>query len=91
MLMLSHASLRDDYEVSSPEQDLLVKIATGVEGVFGSRMTGGGFGGCTVTLLRPEAVEKFRGAVVEGFRTVFGRDPGFYPANASDGACEIAA
>ena len=49
---------RDDYEVSCPELDQLVEAALEVEGVYGSRMTGGGFGGCTVTLLKAEAVQK---------------------------------
>jgi len=52
----SHVSLRDSYEVSCPELDVLVEIAMGVEGVYGSRMTGGGFGGCTITLLKKAAV-----------------------------------
>ena len=50
----SHESLRDDYEVSCPELDFLAETAWGLEGVLGSRMTGGGFGGSTVTLLRRE-------------------------------------
>lgn len=54
----SHNSLRDDYEVSSPELDILVSAAREVEGVVGSRLTGAGFGGCTVTLLRKDAVER---------------------------------
>ncbi len=61
LMLESHASLRDDYEVSTPELDALVEIAMGVDGVYGSRMTGGGFGGCTVTLLKASAV----GAVLE--------------------------
>lgn len=51
LMVESHYSLRDDYEVSCPELDLLVEAALSVPGVYGSRMTGGGFGGCTVTLL----------------------------------------
>merc|ERR1719263_107925 len=54
-MLQSHASLRDDYEVSTPELDALVDIAMTVDGVYGARMTGGGFGGCTVTLLRASA------------------------------------
>jgi len=56
LMFASHASLRDDYRVSSPELDALVEIARGVPGVHGSRLTGGGFGGCTVTLLSRSAV-----------------------------------
>lgn len=52
LMVESHRSLRDDYEVSCPELDTIVDAALEIEGVFGSRMTGGGFGGCTVTLVR---------------------------------------
>ena len=61
----SHASLRDLFDVSSPELDAMVEIATSVEGVVGARMTGAGFGGCTVNLVRPAAVEALRVAVLE--------------------------
>lgn len=57
-LTIKDICFRDDYEVSCPELDELVVAAMEVEGVFGSRMTGGGFGGCTVTLLKKEVVEK---------------------------------
>ena len=55
-MVASHNSLRDDYEVSCKELDVLVAAATEADGVYGSRMTGGGFGGCTVTLLKSAAV-----------------------------------
>ena len=71
----SHASLRDDYEVSTPELDLLADIARGVNGVYGSRMTGGGFGGCTVTLCRQAAVEPLRAAVHD----IYPRQAGLQP------------
>lgn len=58
LMVASHDSLRDDFEVSCKELDVLVAAAMEVEGVFGSRMTGGGFGGCTVTLIRGDAVPK---------------------------------
>ena len=54
----SHRSMRDDYEISCPELDLLVEIASGCDGVYGSRMTGGGFGGCTISLVRSQAVRR---------------------------------
>ncbi|CAM9704226.1 unnamed protein product, partial [Phaeothamnion confervicola] len=57
LMVQSHDSLRDDYEVSCKELDWLVEIAMTVPGVYGSRMTGGGFGGCTVTLVRKDAVD----------------------------------
>ena len=56
----SHRSLRDDYEVSCKELDVMVDLAREVQGVYGARMTGGGFGGCTVNLVATEHVEKFR-------------------------------
>jgi len=59
----SHASLRDDYQVSVPEIDALVDIATNVDGVYGSRITGGGFGGCTVSLTKRDAVDALLAAV----------------------------
>ncbi|XP_016122753.1 galactokinase-like [Sinocyclocheilus grahami] len=58
LMVESHNSLRDNYEVSCPELDELVAAALEVDGVFGSRMTGGGFGGCTVTLLQAHATER---------------------------------
>ena len=62
----SHASLRDLYEVSSPELDALVEIAMSVPGVFGSRLTGAGFGGCTVTLVRRDAIGALTDAILIG-------------------------
>ena len=56
----SHRSLRDDYDVSCPELDLLVELADDLPGVFGARMTGAGFGGCTVNLVHTEAVNEFQ-------------------------------
>ncbi len=56
----SHASLRDQFEVSSPELDAMVEIAVSVPGVLAARMTGAGFGGCTVNLVRPDAIEALR-------------------------------
>ena len=85
-LNASHDSLRDDYEVSGPELDLLVEIARGVEGVFGSRLTGAGFGGCTVTLARPEAVEPLRAAVLEHYPRRAGLEPRIWVSEAAAGA-----
>ena len=71
----SHDSLRDDYEVSCRELDVLVEFARAVDGVYGSRMTGGGFGGCTVTLCRRSAVERLRAALVTGYAAEMGTEP----------------
>jgi galactokinase len=68
LLYSSHESLADDYEVSSAELDLMVELARAVEGVVGARMTGAGFGGCTVSLVREEALERFGREVVEKYR-----------------------
>jgi galactokinase len=70
----SHASLRDDFEVSCPELDLLVELAAGEPGVIGTRMTGGGFGGCTVTLVEATRAEAVMATVSRGYRLRTGRD-----------------
>ncbi|EZA56469.1 hypothetical protein DMN91_010242 [Ooceraea biroi] len=81
----SHDSLRDDYEVSSKELDSLVSAAREVDGTLGSRLTGAGFGGCTVTLLRKNAVDK----AIQHMRAKYSGTPTFYIATPSDGAREI--
>ncbi len=82
----SHASLRDRYQVSSPELDAMVEIALGVPGVVAARMTGGGFGGCTVNLVREDAVEALAAAVERNYRTRTGRTPHVHVTRAVDGA-----
>ncbi len=82
----SHASLRDRFEVSSPELDAMVAIATSVPGVVAARMTGAGFGGCTVNLVRPEAVDPLRAAVEARYPQMTGLRPMVLPVNATDGA-----
>ncbi len=81
----SHRSLRDDYQVSSPELDLLVEVAGEVEGVYGSRLTGAGFGGCTVSLVREEAVESFKAQVSQRYQAATGISPQIYVCRAEDG------
>ncbi|KAH0956018.1 hypothetical protein HN011_009695 [Eciton burchellii] len=81
----SHDSLRDDYEVSSKELDLLVSVAREVDGVLGSRLTGAGFGGCTVTLLRKNAVDK----AIQHMQAKYPGTPAFYIAIPSGGAREL--
>jgi galactokinase len=81
----SHASLRDDYQVSIPELDTLVEAARRVPGCLGSRLTGAGFGGCTVSLVEGSAVEAFRRDVAAAYRAATGRDTTIYVCRASDG------
>jgi galactokinase len=82
----SHASLRDDFEVSSPELDALVDIAIATPGVVAARMTGAGFGGCTINLVRPDAIERLRAAIEADYPHRTGLRPTVYPVRAVDGA-----
>lgn len=86
LMYQSHRSLRDDYEVSCRELDLLVEIASSCEGVYGSRMTGGGFGGCTVTLVNSVAVDSFRDQIVNSYKRETGLTPDVYVCSAAQGA-----
>ena len=88
-MFLSHESLRDDYEVSCPELDLLVETARHAGGVHGARMTGGGFGGCTVNLLESAVFEEFSGLIRQKYSEKFGVEPGIYPIRSGEGASEI--
>ena len=85
----SHRSLRDDYEVSCDELDLMVELANKVEGVFGARMTGGGFGGCTINLVQVEKVEQFKSYVASEYDRITKLKPDVYVCEASNGAEEI--
>jgi len=85
----SHRSLRDDYEVSCDELDLMVELANKVEGVFGARMTGGGFGGCTINLVQVEKVEQFKSYVASEYERITKLKPDVYVCEASNGAEEI--
>lgn len=86
LMNASHASLRDDYEVSCKELDTLVELAWKQPGCLGARMTGAGFGGCTVNLVRAGAAESFAGAVAEGYQKALGLKTEIYVCQASDGA-----
>lgn len=86
LMVASHESLRDDYEVSCRELDILVDLALGHPGVLGARMTGAGFGGCTVNLVRADAAEPFAEAVKERYRKATGLDAEVYVCKASEGA-----
>ena len=85
LLWQSHAGLRDEYEVSSPELDALVEIARQIPGVLGARMMGGGFGGCTINLVRSEAVEALRQAVDEQYPARTGLQATFDVCRAAGG------
>lgn len=86
----SHLSLRDDFEVSCPELDCLVTVANKCEGVLGSRMTGGGFGGCTVTLVYKKDIENVIKYVTGIYKqNNFGVNPDFYVCEPSDGARRV--
>jgi len=85
----SHRSLQHDYEVSCDELDFLVDTAMGIEGVYGARMTGGGFGGCTVNLMRPDAVARFTREIAREYHERFGLEPRTYPVRPSWGAAEV--
>ena len=82
----SHRSLRDDYEVSCREVDTLVEIAWEIPGVLGSRITGGGFGGCTVSIVEQDAFNRFRDTVVSRYREKTGITAEIYAAEIGDGA-----
>ena len=86
----SHASLRDDYEVSAPELDLLAETAWRVPGVYGARMTGGGFGGSIVALAGRDATDALSAALDAAFVARFGRRPTTILVRPSDGAARIA-
>ncbi|HEU0252408.1 MAG TPA: galactokinase [Pyrinomonadaceae bacterium] len=85
----SHRSLRDDYEVSCKELDLMVELAREIEGVYGARMTGGGFGGSTVNLVDTEHVEEFRQHISERYEEITKLRPEIYTCQASNGAEEV--
>jgi len=89
LMLASHQSLRFDYQVSCPELDLLVDAAKEIDGVYGARMTGGGFGGCTVNLISEDVEEVFRKVVTDIYRGTFDIKPDIYAFEAADGASEI--
>ncbi|MGH9620724.1 MAG: galactokinase [Bryobacteraceae bacterium] len=86
LFVASHRSMQHDYEISCEEIDFLVETALGVEGVYGARLTGGGFGGCTVNLVAPAAVERFEERLSAAYRERFGLTPIFYHCKPAAGA-----
>jgi galactokinase len=89
LMASSHVSLRVDFEVSCEELDLMVELAGQNPGVFGARMTGGGFGGCTINLVQERHVESFKKDVATGYEKATGRAPEIYVSSAADGAGRI--
>ncbi|WP_409295785.1 galactokinase [Peribacillus sp. SCS-26] len=89
LMKKSHESLRDLYEVTGFELDTLFEEASAVPGCIGTRMTGAGFGGCNVSLVREDAVEEFKKLVAEGYTAKTGLNPDFYVCEIGDGAKEI--
>ena len=89
LFFASHRSLRLDYEVSCEELDFLVDSAQAIGGVYGARMTGGGFGGCTVNLVDPPAEERFQIEIVQRYRDRFSITPRVYRCRPSAGASEV--
>ena len=90
LMRQSHESLRDDFEVSCLELDLLVDLTTEMEGVYGARMTGGGFGGCTVNFVRAECVQTFTDQTILGYQNVTGKLAEIYVCSAADGVSRLA-
>jgi galactokinase len=86
LMVQSHQSLRDDYEVSTPELDYLVEESVKVKGVYGARMTGGGFGGCIIALAQPRAVEPLTAALKKAYPERFKKDPVIFATAAMAGA-----
>ncbi|MGM9988273.1 MAG: galactokinase [Bacillaceae bacterium] len=89
LMVASHVSLRDDYEVTGNELDTLVSIALKQEGVIGARMTGAGFGGCTVSIVADKHIETFKKEVEKQYTEKIGYAPTFYVASVADGTRKI--
>lgn len=89
LFIASHRSLQHDYEVSCEELDYLVDTAITMRGVYGSRMTGGGFGGCTVNLVKPEVADTFASGIAREYKAKYNLDPQIYRTAPAAGASEI--
>jgi galactokinase len=89
LMLESHRSLRDDFEVSCTELDIMVELAEKAEGVYGTRMTGGGFGGCTITLVQTECVEGFQRIIQADYERATGCKPEIYICTAADGVGRV--
>jgi galactokinase len=91
LMNASHESLRDLYQVSCDELDAMVEVARGLKDCLGARMTGAGFGGCTVNLVRSKSVEEFCRRLAEGYQRWTGLEPAIYVSRPADGAGEVTA
>lgn len=89
LMNASHVSLRDDYEVTGIELDTLVELAWATEGVVGARMTGAGFGGCTVSIVKDEYVDNFKETIRVKYKEKIGYEPDFYVVSTSDGTRKL--
>lgn len=89
LMNASHVSLRDDYQVSCDEIDILVEEAWKIDGVIGSRITGGGFGGCTVSIVRDEAIDTFKEKVGAAYKERTGKTADFYVVEIGDGPSRL--
>ena len=91
LLSEANISIRDDYEATGKELDTVFDIAMRIDGVIGSRMTGGGFGGCHISLVKKDRVEPFQQIMKEEYTKRIGYEPSFYVSNAGRGAGEVEA
>ena len=89
LMNASHVSLRDDYETSCPEVDVLVDEAWKIPGVIGSRITGGGFGGCTVSIVKDASVDEFKEKLTKAYEEKVGKTPEFYVVSIGDGPSRL--
>ncbi len=89
LMNASHVSLRDDYETSCEEVDVLVEEAWKIDGVIGSRITGGGFGGCTVSIVKDEAIDTFKEKLTSAYQEKVGKTPEFYVVSIGDGPSRL--
>jgi galactokinase len=88
-MIQSHEGLRDEYQVSCRELDTLVDTAVGIDGVYGTRMMGGGFGGCTINLVREDRVQEFSSAVTDVFKGAFNKAPKLYMSRITGGTSVV--
>jgi galactokinase len=89
LMNASHVSLRDDYETSCEECDILAQTAWEIPGVIGSRITGGGFGGCTVSIVKDEAIDAFQEKLTAVYKEKVGKTPEFYVVEIGDGPSRL--